>query len=185
MSPHSTELERTTEVAATGTATDSHPSTSDERLRLRLREIFRPGFNAGQRGAAGFRVQHSHLLSMLSEMRRIAADTSADRDSKGLALSGRATIFHLALVSHLHSEASTIHARLREDIKNRAMSEQFEREASVLRNDAARLSAVYGTPSSVVTLLANFDDDLGKIYATAESLFRREERDLFSAFDRL
>ena len=163
------------------------PVASQDSVDDRFADAFGPvaltNFATNPGGAHLFRQQHE-LLGGLMNTILVATERDVAGQSPVVARTAL-TILNTRLPLHQSLEDALIHSALGNEPRASMLAEQFERDMVPLLSDLASLSRRYPTASSILQAPpGEFAQACAGLFSRLRERFRREERDLFPAFDR-
>jgi len=141
-------------------------------------------FASNPNGAHLFRVQHERLTSLMTS---ILAATEVEVTG-ALSVAARSHLTTLATLLPLHQslEDGLVHRALAPEPRVRMVAEAFEREMAPLLAELAALSRRFPSASSILSAPnGEFAQACSGLFSRLQERFRREERDIFSAYDRV
>ncbi|MEJ6002699.1 hemerythrin domain-containing protein [Paucibacter soli] len=141
-------------------------------------------FAANPAGSHLFRVQHEQLTALMTS---ILAATEVDvTGDAGVLARNKLTSLATLLPLHQSMEEGLVHRALSAEPRLRMTAETFEREMSPLVAELAALSRRFPSASSIINSpRGEFAQACSSLFTRLQERFRREERDIFSAFDRV
>ncbi|MFK4705786.1 hypothetical protein ABIC83_002625 [Roseateles asaccharophilus] len=169
------------------TTNTDHPLASTS-LAGRQADAFGPvtltAFASNPNGSHVFRAQHAHLTRLMAGV-LAAAEAGLDGERAVVIREGLTSLSTL-LQLHQSLEDGLVHRALSAEPRSRMMAETFEREMAPLVAEVASLSRRFPTPSSIMaSSKGEFATLCGNLFTRLKERFGREERDIFSAYDRI
>ena len=168
--------------------TINQASTRDSLGVTRVADAFQPAtlahFAQRPSGAHLFRVQHERMAQL---MRRVVVGSEGVLSGESV-VDARSALTTLTSLLSIHQslEESLVHRSFAAEPRARMIAEQFEREMVPLMAEMGSLARRYPTASSILHgSKGEFTAAAGHLFARFQERFRREERDLFPAFDRI
>lgn len=165
------------------TTTDVGVSAGVDRLADAFGPVTLANFAQNPSGAHVFRAQHELLSQLMAAVLRHAEAAISGE----AAYQARVALTSLTSLLPVHQglEDALVHRSLAADPRARMMAEQFEREMAPLVAELASLSRRFPTASSILhSPKGEFVSAVQGFFTRLQERFRREERDLFPAFDR-
>ena len=159
-------------------------ATGEARLADAFGPVTLAAFAQNPTGAHLFRVQHELLVQLMS---RVVSSTEGEVGPES-ALQARTALTTLTTLLPVHQslEDSLVHRSLSGETRARMLAEQFEREMVPLAAEVAALSRRYPVASSILSApRGEFAAAASGLFSRLQERFRREERDLFPALDRV